>query len=45
MSFAQPSENINFVASNVNDNVNKDISKEFDTLMSKYIKKLICYKY
>ena len=38
MSFAQPSENINFIASNVNDNVDKDISKEFHTLMSKYVK-------
>ena len=38
MSFAQPSENINFIASNVNDNVDKDISKEFDILMSKYVK-------
>jgi len=38
MSFAQPSENINFIASNVNDNVDKDISKEFDILMSKYVR-------
>ncbi len=41
MSFAQPSENINFIASNVNDNVDKDISKEFDTLMSKICKRTL----
>ena len=38
MSFAQPSENINFIPSNINDNVDKDISKEFDILLSKYVK-------